>query len=75
MVGMVDKLADVTWRITESEARIAAEQARLEDGSCTDPALSAIMLESSEATVKALRSYKARLEDLIAVNARRVGAC
>jgi len=70
MIAIADKLADVTRRIAETESHIAAQRARIEDGRCFDGSLSVIMLESSQATLAGLRSYKARLEDLMVVNAR-----
>lgn len=69
MADVEDRLADVTRRIAESEDRIAKERARLDEGGSVDPLLSAVILESTENTLRELRSYKARLEDLIALNA------
>jgi hypothetical protein len=59
MMGIAHKLADVHRRIAETEERIAEARARLDRREGIDPALSTVMLESTETTLGQLRSYGA----------------
>jgi len=62
MHSITQRLADISTRIDETQARIAEYQSRIEHGDCGEAALAAAMLYSAARALRELRSHKARLD-------------